>query len=115
MGAAILDGAAVAAQIKAELAERVRDLAEVGVQPGLGTILVGDNTASAAYVRLKHQDCAEVGIASFGEHLPADTAEDQLHEVIARYNADPAVDGFLVQTPLPAQLDEAAALMAVNP
>ncbi len=116
MGAAILDGAAVAAQIRAELTERVAALRAAGVVPGLGTILVGDNPASAAYVRLKHQDCAEVGIASFGsEALPADTPAEALHALIAQYNADPAIDGFLVQTPLPAHLDEAAALMAVDP
>jgi methylenetetrahydrofolate dehydrogenase (NADP+)/methenyltetrahydrofolate cyclohydrolase len=115
MGAAILDGSAIAAQVRGELTERVRELVAAEVQPGLATILVGDNPASAAYVRLKHQDCAEVGIASFGEHLPAETTEEQLHEVVARYNADPAVHGFLVQTPLPPQLDEAAALMAVDP
>jgi methylenetetrahydrofolate dehydrogenase (NADP+)/methenyltetrahydrofolate cyclohydrolase len=116
MGAGILDGAAVAAQVRAELTERVREMVKTtGVRPGLGTILVGDNPASAAYVRLKHQDCAEVGIASFGEHLPADTTEEQLHDVIARYNANPEIDGFLVQTPLPPQLDEGAALMAVDP
>jgi methylenetetrahydrofolate dehydrogenase (NADP+)/methenyltetrahydrofolate cyclohydrolase len=115
MGAALLDGAAVAAQIRAELTARVKELAAAGVRPGLGTILVGDNPASAAYVRLKHEDCAEVGIQSFGEHLPADTPEDTLHELIDRYNADPEVDGFLVQTPLPPQLDEEAALFAVDP
>ena len=115
MGAAILDGAAVAAQIRAELTERVTELATAGVRPGLGTILVGDNPASAAYVRLKHEDCAEVGIASFGEHLPADTPPEVLHELIDRYNADPEVDGFLVQTPLPSHLDEEAALFAVDP
>ena len=70
MGAAILDGAAIATQIRAELTERVRELKAAGVTPGLGTILVGDNPASAAYVRLKHQDCAEIGIESHGVHLP---------------------------------------------
>lgn len=115
MGAAILDGAAVAAEIRAELTERVAALVQAGVRPGLGTILVGDNPASAAYVRLKHEDCAEVGIASFGEHLPAATPSHVLHEVIDRYNADPDIDGFLVQTPLPAPLDEEAALFAVDP
>ncbi len=115
MGAALLDGSAVAARIRAELTARVERLVESGVRPGLGTILVGDNPASAAYVRLKHQDCAEVGIASFGEHLPADTPAARLHEVIARYNADPEIDGFLVQTPLPRHLDEEAALLAVDP
>jgi len=115
MGAAILDGAAVATQIRAELTERVGALVAKGVRPGLGTILVGDNPASAAYVRLKHQDCAEVGITSFGEHLPADTPPDVLHRLIDEYNANPEVDGFLVQTPLPPQLDEEAALFAVDP
>ena len=116
MGAAILDGAAIAAQIRSELKERVAALQARGVTPGLGTILVGDNPASAAYVRLKHQDCAEVGIASFGsEALPADLPMDDLLGLVARYNADPRIDGFLVQTPLPPHLDEAAALMAVDP
>lgn len=116
MGAAILDGAAVAAAIRAELTERVAALRQQGVVPGLGTILVGDNPASAAYVRLKHQDCAEVGIASFGsEALPADTSPQTLDALIAEYNANPEIDGFLVQTPLPPHLDEAAALMAVDP
>jgi len=116
VGAAILDGAAVAAQIRAELTERVAALRDRGVVPGLGTILVGDDPASAAYVRLKHQDCAEVGIASFGsEALPAATTTEALYALIAGYNADHAVDGFLVQTPLPAHLDEQAALMAVEP
>lgn len=116
MGAAILDGAAVAAQIRAELTERVAALRANGVVPGLGTILVGDDPASAAYVRLKHQDCAEVGIESFGSGaLPADTSAKTLFALIAEYNANPEIDGFLVQTPLPPQLDEAAALMAVDP
>lgn len=116
MGAAILDGAAIAAQIRGELKARVAALRASGVVPGLGTILVGDNPASAAYVRLKHQDCAEVGIASFGsEALPADLSAEALHALIAEYNASPEIDGFLVQTPLPPHLDEAAALMAVDP
>jgi methylenetetrahydrofolate dehydrogenase (NADP+)/methenyltetrahydrofolate cyclohydrolase len=116
MGAGILDGAGVAAQIRAELKARVAALRARGVVPGLGTILVGDDPASAAYVRLKHQDCAEVGIESFGsEPLPADTSTETLHALIADYNADPAIDGFLVQTPLPPPLDEGAALMAVDP
>ncbi len=115
MGAAILDGSAVAAQVRAEVASRVSDLQDAGVQPGLGTILVGDNPASATYVRLKHKDCAEVGITSVGEHLPADTTQEQLHDVIRRFNADPAVDAYLVQLPLPTGLDEVAALLAVDP
>jgi methylenetetrahydrofolate dehydrogenase (NADP+)/methenyltetrahydrofolate cyclohydrolase len=115
MGAAILDGAATAAAVRAELAERVAALKAQGVEPGLGTILVGDDPASASYVRLKHQDCAEIGIASFGENLPADTTQQQLHDVIARFNDDPRIDAYLVQLPLPKGLDETAALLAVDP
>src|SRR5437660_4401559 len=115
MGAAILDGAAIAAAVRAELAEEVASLAQVGVTPGLGTILVGDNPASASYVRLKHQDCEEIGIRSFGEHLPEDATQEQLHAVIASFNANPDIDAFLVQLPLPRGLDELAALLAVDP
>jgi methylenetetrahydrofolate dehydrogenase (NADP+)/methenyltetrahydrofolate cyclohydrolase len=115
MGAQILDGAAIAAAVRAELAEEVASLAQVGVTPGLGTILVGDNPASASYVRLKHQDCEEIGIRSFGEHLPDDTTQERLHNVIASFNANPDIDAFLVQLPLPKQLDELQALLAVEP
>ena len=115
MGAAILDGAAIAAAVRAELAEEVASLAQVGVTPGLGTILVGDNTASGSYVRLKHQDCEEIGIRSFGEHLPEDATQEQVLEVIAAFNADPDIDAFLVQIPLPKGLNEEAALLAVDP
>ncbi|MBV8162327.1 MAG: bifunctional methylenetetrahydrofolate dehydrogenase/methenyltetrahydrofolate cyclohydrolase, partial [Acidimicrobiia bacterium] len=115
MGAAILDGSAIAAAVRAELAEEVASLAQVGVTPGLGTILVGDNPASASYVRLKHQDCEEIGIRSFGEHLAEDSSEERLHEVIASFNANPDIDAFLVQLPLPKGLDELQALLAVNP
>ena len=115
MGAAILDGSAIAAAVRAELAEEVASLSQVGITPGLGTILVGDNPASASYVRLKHQDCEEIGIRSFGEHLPEDTTQQRLHEVIASFNANPDVDAFLVQLPLPKGLDELQALLAVEP
>jgi methylenetetrahydrofolate dehydrogenase (NADP+) / methenyltetrahydrofolate cyclohydrolase len=93
----------------------VASLAQVGITPGLGTILVGDNPASAAYVRLKHQDCEEIGIRSFGEHLPEDTSQDRLLELIREYNANPDIDAFLVQLPLPKQLDELQSLLAVDP
>ncbi len=115
MGGAILDGAAIAAAVRAELAEEVASLAQIGITPGLGTILVGDNPASASYVRLKHQDCEEIGIRSFGEHLSDDTSQDRLLEVIQSYNANPQIDAFLVQLPLPKQLDELQALLAVDP
>ena len=115
MTARILDGAALAAQIREDLSKRVAELAGSGVQPGLGTILVGDNPASATYVRLKHSDSAEIGIASFGEHLPESASQAEVEAAIGRFNADPAIDAFLVQVPLPKGLDEAAALLAVDP
>ena len=115
MTARLLDGEATAARIRAEVAEAVVALAADGVRPGLGTILVGDDPASARYVAMKHEDCAEVGIASVHEHLPADTSQATLETVIARFNADPAVHAYLVQVPLPAPLDEEAALRAVDP
>jgi len=115
MGAILLDGAAVAAAVRAEVAADVAQLVEAGVRPGLGTILVGDNPASESYVRLKHQDCAEVGISSVGQQLPADASQADVHAAIERFNADPAVDAFLVQLPLPGHLDEEAALLCVDP
>ena len=114
MSATLLDGAALAAKIKEELAERVEQLKKVDVQPGLGTVLVGDNPESATYVRLKHKDCEEIGIASYGEHLPASTSQDELLDVIRRYNADANIHAYLVQIPLPKGLDEEAALLAVD-
>jgi methylenetetrahydrofolate dehydrogenase (NADP+)/methenyltetrahydrofolate cyclohydrolase len=115
MPARVLDGEAVARRIREELAGRVRALVAAGVRPGRGTILVGDDPASARYVQMKHEDCAEVGIASFHEHLPATAGQDELEAAIARFNADPGVDAFLVQLPLPPGLDEEAALLAVDP
>jgi methylenetetrahydrofolate dehydrogenase (NADP+) / methenyltetrahydrofolate cyclohydrolase len=115
MPAIILDGEAVAARIRAEVADEVAALRKAGIQPGLGTILVGEDTASARYVAMKHADCGEVGIVSVHEHLPADVSQEELEAVIARFNADPAVHAFLVQIPLPAGLDEDEALLAVDP
>ncbi|HEX6477001.1 MAG TPA: tetrahydrofolate dehydrogenase/cyclohydrolase catalytic domain-containing protein [Acidimicrobiales bacterium] len=115
MTARVLDGEALATRIREQLSERVRELKGAGVQPGLGTILVGDHGPSARYVEMKHQDCAQVGIASFHEHLPATTTDDELHSAIARFNANPEVDAYLVQLPLPGGLDEEAALLAVDP
>ena len=113
--ATLIDGKRVAEQVKLDLADRVAILQLQGIRPGLGTILVGDNPASAAYVRLKHQDCAELGIVSIGEHLPADATQQEVLATIERFNADDRVDAFLVQVPLPKQLDEEAALLAVDP
>jgi methylenetetrahydrofolate dehydrogenase (NADP+)/methenyltetrahydrofolate cyclohydrolase len=115
MAARVLDGEALATRIREQLSERVRELKGAGVQPGLGSILVGDDGPSARYVEMKHQDSAEVGIASTHQHLPATTSEAELHATIARFNADPEVDAYLVQLPLPGGLDEEAALLAVDP
>ena len=115
MPATVLDGEALAASIRKELEKEVAELAERDIQPGLGTILVGEDAPSARYVAMKHQDCAEIGIASVHEHLPADVTEEDLLAVIARFNADPGVDAYLVQLPLPSHLDEERILLSVDP
>jgi methylenetetrahydrofolate dehydrogenase (NADP+) / methenyltetrahydrofolate cyclohydrolase len=115
MTAIRLDGVATASAIKAELRERVTVLRERGIVPGLGTLLVGDDPGSRSYVGGKHRDSAEVGIESIRVDLPADATEAEVHAEIARLNADPAVTGYLVQLPLPAGMDEHAALVAVDP
>ena len=91
MTANILDGKAAAAEIRSALAERVALLAERGIVPGLGTVLVGDDPGSRAYVNGKHRDCAEVGIASIRRDLPADATQEQVEEVVDELNADPGV------------------------
>lgn len=115
MTAELLDGAALAAKVRAELADEVARMKAAGVTPGLGTILVGDDEASAAYVRLKHQDCAEIGVESHGVHLPPTATQDDVLGAIGDFNASPEVDAYLVQLPLPKGLDEEAALLAVDP
>jgi methylenetetrahydrofolate dehydrogenase (NADP+)/methenyltetrahydrofolate cyclohydrolase len=115
MTATVLDGERLAARIRAELTDRVARLRAEGVQVGLGTVLVGDDPPSARYVAMKHADCAEVGIASVHEHLPATASQQQVEDVVGRFNADPAVHAFLVQLPLPDGLDEERVLLAVGP
>jgi len=115
MSAILLDGEAVAARIRAEVADRVARLRADGVQVGLGTVLVGDDVPSARYVAMKHEDCASVGMHSVGEHLPATATQAEVLDVIARFNADAAVSAYLVQLPLPPGLDEERALLAVDP
>ena len=115
MGAVVLDGEAVAARIRAEVADRAARLRAEGITVGLGTVLVGDDVSSARYVAMKHEDCAEVGLASVGEHLPATATQKEILEVVARFNADPVVSAFLVQLPLPAGINEEQVLLAVEP
>ncbi len=115
MTAQILDGRAVADAIKAELAVRVKALAARGVLPGLATVLVGDDPGSHSYVRMKHRDCAEVGITSIRVDLPAEAPADTVAAAIAGLNADPACTGYIVQLPLPRHLDENAMLELVDP
>ena len=113
--AKVLDGAACARQIKDELRARVEVLRARGVVPGLGTILVGEDPGSVAYVAGKHRDCAEVGIESIRVDLPAHATEDQILEAVAALNADPACTGFIVQLPLPRGVDTNRVLEAVDP
>ncbi len=115
MPAIILDGKATAAAIKAELAGRVAALAARGVRPGLGTVLVGDDPGSRAYVNGKHRDCAEVGIASIRRDLPADATQGQIEAVVDELNADPACTGYIVQLPLPAGIDANRVLSRIDP
>ena len=115
MTAQLLDGNAFLESVKRDLAERVKRLGDRGITPGLGTILVGDDESSAVYVRLKHENSGEIGIASFGRELPATTTQEELFAVIREYNENPEIDAFLVQLPLPKHLDEEETLCAVDP
>jgi methylenetetrahydrofolate dehydrogenase (NADP+)/methenyltetrahydrofolate cyclohydrolase len=105
MTASILDGKATAAKVKADLKERVAKLAAQGTTPGLGTVLVGDDPGSRAYVAGKHRDCAQVGITSIRRDLPADATQEQVEAAVRELNEDPACTGYIVQLPLPAGLD----------
>ena len=112
----ILDGKALAQKIYAQLAEQIQSLeAEIGRPPGLAVLMVGDNPASAAYVRNKERACQKIGIASFGKHFGAETSFDELEQAIKSLNQDERVDGILVQLPLPGNLDSVALLHAIAP
>ena len=113
--ATILDGKTTAATVRAELRDRVAALRKRGVLPGLGTVLVGDDPGSRAYVAGKHRDCAEVGIESLRVDLPADATQDAVEAAVARLNADPACTGYIVQLPLPAGLDANRVLELMDP
>lgn len=110
-----IDGKMVSAQIKVNLAERVASLKERGVNPGLGTILVGSDPGSVKYVAGKHADCAEIGVNSIRKELPADATFEQIAEAVQELNADPACTGYIVQLPLPKGIDENAIIDLIDP
>ena len=114
--AKLLDGKALAQKLQTELLDQIKALTpQVGRSPGLAVIMVGDNPASAAYVRNKERDCVKVGITSFGQHFSANTSQDELERVIQALNQDIRVDGILVQLPLPEPLDAVALLHQIEP
>src|SRR5260221_5981388 len=115
MSAKLLEGAPVADQVMSGVRDRAAALRASGLVPGLATVLVGDDPASAGYVRKKHQACAEAGLRSENIQLGAATTQDELHETIQRLNADPGVHGFLLQHPLPRHLDFGRALLEMDP
>jgi len=113
--AQIIDGKAIAATIRGEIAEEVAKMkAEYGVVPGLAAVLVGERKDSQTYVRMKKKACAEVGIKSIGVDLPASVSQEELIKVVRELNADPEVDGILVQLPLPDHIDEEAILSEID-
>ncbi|MCW2502368.1 MAG: Methenyltetrahydrofolate cyclohydrolase [Actinomycetia bacterium] len=115
MTATILDGRATAAEVKAELAERVMKLRATGIVPGLGTVIVGDDPGSHSYVAGKHRDCAQVGIESIAVELPGDATQAEVEAQVARLNEDPACTGYIVQLPLPKGLDANRVLELMSP
>lgn len=115
MTATVIDGKQIASKVKDNVrAAVVKMQQEHGYVPGLATVLVGDNPASATYVRSKQKTCEELGIRSVGYELPADATQQQVQDLVAKLNADPMVNGILVQLPLPKHLDEEAVLSAIS-
>jgi methylenetetrahydrofolate dehydrogenase (NADP+) / methenyltetrahydrofolate cyclohydrolase len=111
----LIDGTAIAARVRGQVAEAVQQRLAAGLsRPGLAAVLVGDNPASATYVRAKRKACAEAGLESFGYELPATASQSEVEELVAQLNADPRVHGILVQLPLPDGLDEEKVLGAVS-
>ena len=110
-----IDGKQIAAEIKTNLAERVNKLKAQGIQPGLGTLLVGEDPGSMKYVAGKHADCQEVGITSVKKELPADASFDDIAAAVRELNEDPACTGFIVQLPLPKGINENASIDMIDP
>ena len=115
MTAIKLDGNMLRDEIFADLKIRVQALQQRGIVPGLATVLVGDDPASHAYVKMKHRDCEQIGVRSIRRDLPADISQDELNQVIDDLNADPECTGYIVQLPLPKYLDENAVLERIDP
>lgn len=115
MSAKIIDGKALAAAVRASLKTEVQELIVRGHKPGLAVVLVGENPASLVYVRNKVKACTDVGIESLEYRLPAETTESELLELLDKLNADPAVDGILVQLPLPPQISEERVIERIDP
>jgi methylenetetrahydrofolate dehydrogenase (NADP+)/methenyltetrahydrofolate cyclohydrolase len=114
--AQILDGKALAQQIQAQLQQEILTLApKIGRPPGLAVLMVGDNPASAVYVRNKEKACTKIGITSFGRHFPSSTSSEEIRDVIQDLNANDLVDGILIQLPLPPHLDAVALLLEIDP
>ena len=111
----VIDGKAVAADIRAQVAKRVEALKAKGVMPALSVILVGDNPASVSYVTGKQKALAEAGMVDKSIHLPETTSEQELLDLIAKLNADPSVHGILVQLPLPKHINEEKVTLAIDP
>jgi methylenetetrahydrofolate dehydrogenase (NADP+)/methenyltetrahydrofolate cyclohydrolase len=111
MAAILMNGSELAARVRAEVAEQVRELGHVS----LATVLVGDDPASDVYVGYKHKDCGEVGIESIDHRLPADASEEQVLTLVRQLNEDENVDGFIVQSPVPGQVNEPRVMEAIDP
>ena len=115
MTAKIIDGKQVAADMRAELKEKVAKLKDKGVKPGLAVVLVGEDPASKSYVTAKERACGEIGIYSDDNRLPAETTEEDLLALIEKLNKDPKINGILVQLPLPKHINEDKVLLAIDP
>ena len=111
----IIDGKQVAADMRAELKDEVAKLKEKDIVPGLGVVLVGEDPASKSYVTAKEKTCADIGIYSDDNRLPAETSQEELMALVEKLNKDPKINGILVQLPLPKHLDESAVLLAIDP
>ena len=115
MSAQVLSGKEVAAVVRGEVAQRVAALADRGKSVGLATVLVGEDAASEVYVRSKHRSAEKAGMLSFDHHLPADSTQGQVEAIVRKLNADPLVDGMIVQLPLPKGLDGNKAVETIDP